>query len=119
MKRHLAAIALLSLAVAGVTPFVPAGCNPPKVYDVNTHQWRPMTAQDANAVISVAGPVATTAAVALGQPEWVPIIDLVTRLAALVSAWLFANPWQVTKQTNLAVAAALAENGGKPAAGGG
>jgi hypothetical protein len=119
MKRHLAAIMLLCVAVAGVTPFVPAACSGMKVYDVNTHAWRPMTAQDANAVISVAGPAAATAAAALGQPEWIPVIDLATRLAALVSAWLFTNPWQATKQTNLAVAAALAGNGGTPAAGGG
>jgi hypothetical protein len=117
MTRNVAAIALLAVALVGVGVFFPAACDKVKVYDVSTGSWRPMTRQDANTAIGAAAAVGTTVAVATGHAEWVPIVDLVVRLAALLSAWAFTNPWQQKATTQLAVAAAKNGNGPAPPGG--
>ena len=116
MKRQLPAIALLVLALVGVSSFIPAGCGSLRVFDPATGTWRPYTPADANATLQGVGAAAGSVAVASGNPEWLPVIDAIVRIAALLSAWAFQNPWQAKTQTDLAVAAAVADakNGTKP-----
>ncbi len=103
-------LAALVLAVFGFMPLLNPACQAPQVIDQDTGQLRPATpaelgeiardvAAAADAVPKTTPATATSTAakvrtagksivVAAGHPEWIPIVDLAVRLAALVFAWV-------------------------------
>lgn len=103
-------LAALIVAVFGTMPFVNPACQAPQVIDQDTGALRDATPAElgeiahdvADAVDAVppATPASVPAAaakvttagkavvIAAGHPEWVPIVDLVVRVAALVFAWI-------------------------------
>jgi len=103
-------LAALVLAVFGFMPLLNPGCGPPQVIDADTGALRDATPAElgeigvkvADAVDAVPPdtPASVPAAaakvraagqavvIATGHPEWVPLVDLAVRLAALVFAWI-------------------------------
>ena len=108
--RRSAMLAALVLAVFGFMPLLNPGCGPPQVIDADTGALRDATPAEqaaiagevidaADAARKVTPATATTTAakvrtagkavvIATGHPEWVPLVDLAVRLAALVFAWI-------------------------------
>lgn len=109
VKRS-AMLAALMLALFGFMPLVNPGCGPPQIIDGDTGQLRDATPAEQAAIagdvveavdaVRIAQPTSVPAAaakvrtagkavvIAAGRPEWVPIVDLVVRMAALVFAWI-------------------------------
>jgi len=96
MKAHAlqaAMLALLSYAAVGITTFAGTGCDKYMIHDPETGLWREATREEAIADVErnilTGEHVAETVTVTVGHPEYVPIIDLVGRLAAVLAAfWL-------------------------------
>jgi len=80
-------LAVLVVAVFGVTPLLNPACRAPEVVDQETGELRPMTPDETEAAAETIGKAAETIVVAAGYPEWLPLVDLVVRVGALVLAW--------------------------------
>lgn len=81
-----AAGALLLVAMIGIQPFM-AGCGGEwYIKDPVTGSWRPATAADTAETIQQVGNALQTAAVVTGQQQWVPFVDIFTRLATTIAA---------------------------------
>jgi len=77
---------LLLVGMIGLQPFL-GGCGGEwYVKDPVTGNWRPATAADTSKSIQQVGDALQTAAVVTGQPQWVPVVDVVTRLASTLAA---------------------------------
>jgi hypothetical protein len=77
---------LLLAAMIGLQPFM-HGCGGEwYVKDPQTGSWRPATAADTTKTIQQVGDALQTAAVVTGQAQWVPIVDICTRLVATIAA---------------------------------
>jgi hypothetical protein len=85
---------LLAVVAVGVAPFS-GGCEKMYVLDHATNVWRPATDGEQQTIAEkVAGQTATvaeTVALATGRPQYVPLIDVAARLAALIAAYFIAT----------------------------
>jgi hypothetical protein len=104
--------ALLLVAMIGLQPFV-GGCGGEwYIKDPVTGNWRPATAADTADQIQKVGNALQTAAVVTGQPQWVPFVDVFTRLATTIAAVFIG-----VKYVPAPIVKAIANNTAAPPAG--
>jgi len=87
-SRRSLMLAALAVALIGTTPFTNPGCKGVQVIDDDTGLPRPATQAEIESIAQGGGAVAKGVLLATGQPEWVPLVDVAVRVAALVLAWM-------------------------------
>ncbi|GAI39074.1 unnamed protein product, partial [marine sediment metagenome] len=89
-------MAALMVALIGVTPFTNPGCEQLMVMDAETGEMRPATVEEIEVGLQPVGDAGKAILTATGYPMWIPAVDGVLRLTALILAW-YIRPKEQTQ----------------------
>lgn len=90
-RRQAVMFMCIGVALIGVMPFTNPGCQNVMVLDEVTGELRPATADEVKGIVEGVGDVAKVVTIAVGQPQYVPFIDIAVRLAALAVGFLYGR----------------------------
>ena len=90
--KKIGPLAAIAVALVGITPMLPSGCTQIFTAVPAVAPSSMPTTQTAVDTVHAIGTTTATVLAATGQPFWIPIADIVFRLAALVVAWTWPPP---------------------------
>lgn len=88
-RKEYTLLVILLAAMSGIMPFAGSGCTELMVVDTDTGELRPATEEETAAIIEQVGDVGKIISVSTGHPEFLPFVDLGTRLALIVAAFMY------------------------------
>jgi len=90
-RKQAVVFAAVAVALIGVMPFTNPGCERIRVIDRETGELRPATDEELKGIAEDVGDVAKVVTVAVGHPEFVPIVDVAVRVLALALAFFYGR----------------------------
>lgn len=90
-RRQTVVFVCIAVALVGILPFANPGCQNIMVLDPATGELREATPDEITAIVEGVGDVAKVVTIAVGQPQYVPLIDIAVRIAALAVGFLYGR----------------------------